>query len=95
MNFQSVDPDQRTLVSEALEHFWDYAYLGNHPLAELQCVRQLLASPTSSHLEKGRALSSLLRRAIQTLEPSAERQRRSDEVIYYQIWLIPKLSAGS
>jgi hypothetical protein len=63
------------LVADALEHLWDFSYLGKHPLAELQSVkRQTSGSSDSTHLDAGRALSDLLQAAIEDLKP-AKRQR--------------------
>lgn len=74
------------LVADALEHFWDYAYLGNHPLAELTCVTRALAAPTrATHLERGHALHYLLRRAIDATQVPASRRHSSHEAFYHPI----------
>lgn len=74
------------LVADALEHFWDYAYLGNHPLAELTCVTRALASPArATHLERGQALHYLLHRAIDATQVSSSRRRFSPEALYHPI----------
>lgn len=74
------------LVANALEHFWDYAYLGNHPLAQLACVENALASSSrATHLERGHALHYMLRRAIDATQVSCSRRLNSNEQLYYPI----------
>jgi hypothetical protein len=68
-------PEFDRLVADALEHLWDFSYLGKHPLAELQSVKSQIPLPNGlTHLDKGRALSDLLQSAIENLKP-AKRQR--------------------
>src|SRR5438045_8790240 len=55
------------LVEEALEHLWDYSYLGSHPLASLRLTRRYLANGKGheTHIDRGMAVSRLLQDAIQ------------------------------
>ena len=50
------------LVEEALEHLWDYSYLGAHPLASRPFTRSYLANGKGreTHIDRGMALSRLL-----------------------------------
>ena len=68
------------LVTDALEHLWDFSHLGNHPLAELESVkRQTSGSPDLTHLDAGRALSDLLQAAIEDLKPVKKQRKFSRE----------------
>src|SRR5713226_1446772 len=59
------------LVAEGLEHLWDFSYLGKHPLSQLSIVKQRLPQMLHhSHLDAGRAVSEILRHAIEALKPS-------------------------
>jgi hypothetical protein len=58
------------LVANALEHLWDYAYLGKHPLAELQSLKkQMHSNGKWSHVDMGRTLNETLRYAIERVVP--------------------------
>jgi hypothetical protein len=68
-------PEFDRLVGDALEHLWDFSYLGKHPLVELQSVKSQIPLPNGwTHLDRGRALSDLLQAAIEDLKP-VKRQR--------------------
>src|SRR3989442_764662 len=58
------------LVEEALEHLWDYSYLGSHPLASARLARSYLANGKGreTHIDRGMAVSRLLQDAIQKLK---------------------------
>jgi hypothetical protein len=90
LDVESVKFD--SLVADALEHLWDFSYLGNHALVELEIVkRQAVRSSDSTHLDEGRALSDLLQAAIEDLKP-AKRQRdisreRMFSTILYQAYV--------
>jgi hypothetical protein len=74
------------LVADALEHLWDYSYLGTHPLVELDGLREY-AHPTGkwSHVDQGRMLSEMLRNSIETLNSSNPQFGLSREKHYYSI----------
>jgi hypothetical protein len=84
-----TDLDKRKfeeLVADALEHFWDYAYLGAHPLAELESVKQrVFSSVRRNHVETGRALNGVLRDAIETLKSDEKCYGFSREKHYHTI----------
>lgn len=68
-------PEFDGMVADALEHLWDFSYLGSHPLAGLESVTRAVARAVDpSHLDRGRALCDLLVRAMDQLKPG-KRQR--------------------
>jgi hypothetical protein len=73
-------------VADALEHLWDYAYLGTHPLSELDCVQHRVQNGAKlNHVGVGRALSDTLQDAIKNLETSGCQNDHSRERHYYTI----------
>jgi GAF domain-containing protein len=66
----------RLHVEDALRHLHDYAYLGEHALANLHVVEQRLdlAAPVT-HLDRGRLLSELLIGVLEKLRPSGPRPK--------------------
>ena len=75
-----------SLVADALEHLWDFCYLGKHPLSKLKTVqRRLTQQANSSHLDKGRVVSEVLRTAIETIKPTEDQLNFSREKHYYTI----------
>ncbi len=73
-------------VADALEHLWDFSYLGKHPLAQLSIVkRRLLTKTAGSNLATGRTVSEVLRVAIETLKPTGDQLNFSREKHYYTI----------
>ena|SRR5437762_3171958 len=72
------------LVEEALEHLWDYSYLGAHPLASRPFTRSYLANGKGreTHIDRGMALSRLLQDAIQKLKALQLRKPSSEARLY-------------
>lgn len=61
------------LVELGLRNLHDYAYLGVSPLANLRLVERCLESAERSiytHIERGQAVSSVLREAVSQLKPA-------------------------
>ncbi|MBM4465593.1 MAG: GAF domain-containing protein [Chloroflexi bacterium] len=61
-----------SLVEDALRHLYDYAYLGEHQLAQLRIVQAHLDVKEDSfvtHLDRGRALQDVLTTALEKLKP--------------------------
>jgi GAF domain-containing protein len=62
-------------VEDALRHMHQFAYLGQHPVAQLQVVEQLAqenatkAGIAVTHVERGKALHQLLVQAVEKLRP--------------------------
>jgi hypothetical protein len=74
------------LVADALEHLWDYAYLGTHPLVELQSVkRQMPPNGKWSHVDMGRLLNGILQNAIEKIKPNNLDSDLSREKHYFLI----------
>lgn len=79
-------PEFDGLVADALEHLWDFSYLGSHPLARLESVTRIAArSVKPSHLDQGRALNDLLVKAIDQLKPGKRQRDISRERMF---WII-------
>ena len=72
------------LVEEALEHLWDYSYLGSHPLASSGLTRSYLANGKGreTHIDRGLAVSRMLQDAIQKLKALQARKPSSEARLY-------------
>lgn len=77
-----------SLIEDALRHLHDYSYLGLHPLAQLQLVKQTqICSRTpnlNTHLEAGRTLHTLLVDVIGQLCPAG--QLPNGAVVPQRVW---------
>lgn len=78
---QDMDEEHKTaLVEDALRHLYDFAYLGEHALANLQIVNVYIPQATTvdneatalgpTHLDQGKGLHALLVYALQQLRPA-------------------------
>ncbi|MBI1879418.1 MAG: hypothetical protein HYR94_14570 [Chloroflexi bacterium] len=56
-------------VEHALRNLADYAYLGEHPLAQMKLVTSRLPTGATTHLDRGKLVYSVLAEAIETLRP--------------------------
>jgi len=56
-------------VEDALRHMADYAYLGDHTLAQFKLVRSKVTVDAITHLDLGKAAYSALAEAIEKLRP--------------------------
>jgi len=56
-------------VEDAMQNLFDYAYLGNCPLADLRQVNALLSVTPLTHLDKGKAVYQVVNTAIEKLRP--------------------------
>jgi hypothetical protein len=56
-------------VEKGLRHLADYAYLGQSPLANMKLVKSRLPDGPITHLERGKAVYSLLVEAVEKLRP--------------------------
>jgi hypothetical protein len=66
------------LVEDALRHLHDYSFLGTHPLSELNVVGEHLRIESGhaiTHLDRGKALQSLLVAVIDKLKPYSPRPK--------------------
>lgn len=83
-SFSIQDQEMETLVADALNHLWDIAYLGMHPLAQMSSVQHRTARlKNKTHLDDGRALNQILQDAIAQLKPNGATHGRSNEERYY------------
>jgi len=61
-----------SLVEDALRHLYDYAYLGEHKLAQLRIVESHLDVQEDTfvtHLDRGKALQEVVTTALEKLKP--------------------------
>jgi hypothetical protein len=74
-------------LADALEHMYDYSYLGTHPLAHLNVVDRFVIHDQSplTHVDRGRAVSRLLQAAIAELARTGEPSNVGRESRYYAI----------
>lgn len=77
----------RTQVEDALRHLYDYAYLGQHDLAQLRAIeRRLDKTAPVTHLDRGRLLSELLIDVLEKLRPVGPQPKElSQEWVQYTI----------
>jgi hypothetical protein len=85
-----LDEERMTsLTEDALRHLDDYAYLGEHPFAKLEVVNHYLPvhegpqtmGPNGAgvtHLDRGKALHSVLVQAVQQLRPAGNEPHGSE-----------------
>ncbi len=79
--------DVEKLVPDAVEHLYDYSYLGTHPLAHLRVVATMTTHDHMplTHVDRGRALSKALQAAIAELKPDDEPANGRRETRFYTL----------
>jgi len=81
-------PEFMSLIADALEHIWDFSYLGKHPLTKLNTVIEQMPRKTRiSHIDYGRALGEVLQAAIESIKPADKKKHWSWEARYYAVLL--------
>jgi hypothetical protein len=70
---QPANQDSIKRVESALRNLSNYAYLGEHPMAEWKLVQQRLPAGASTYLDRGKVLCQVLSEAIEKLRPAAGR----------------------
>ena len=60
------------MVDLALRNLFDYAYLADSPLAELDIVRRQLAGEKKTHIERGKIVHAVMLQALDKLCPGPE-----------------------
>ncbi|HET9907277.1 MAG TPA: hypothetical protein VFQ23_11565 [Anaerolineales bacterium] len=60
------------VVENALRNLFDYAYLADTPMAEMELVRARLAAGKKTHLERGKTVQAVLLEALEHMRPSSE-----------------------
>jgi hypothetical protein len=79
-------PDLEKQVADALEHLWEFSYLGKSTLAKLDTVKRSLPQKRNwSHVDLGSALSGILQAAIEDLKVMEEYLGFSREALYHPI----------
>ncbi len=75
------------LIEDALEHLWDFSYLGIHALASLTILQRNLPKGRilTTHLDRGKALHRLLRNAVSKLKLKPSHKRLSKEAMGYAV----------
>lgn len=67
-----TDKEFAAWVEDGLRRLYDFTYLGEHPLAQLQVVSWRLANGTDAfvtHIDRGKALNEILLQALHKLRP--------------------------
>ena len=65
-------------VEDALQNVYDFAYLGDSPLANLEQIRASLAEgPAATHLDRGKAVYHVISCAVEKLCPGGSLPRGS------------------
>ena len=59
-------------MEDALRNLFDYAYLADTPLADMQLVRKELAAGQKTHLERGKTVYAVIVEALEHLRPVGE-----------------------
>ena len=60
------------VVENALRNLFDYAYLADTPMAEMELVRARLAGGKKTHLERGKTVQAILLEALEQMRPGSE-----------------------
>lgn len=60
------------VVENALRNLFDYAYLADTPLAEMELVRQKTAGAKKTHLERGKTVQAVILEALEQMKPAGE-----------------------
>jgi hypothetical protein len=60
------------VVENALRNLFDYAYLADTSLAEMELVRVRMAGGTKTHLERGKTVQAVLLESLEQMRPSRE-----------------------
>lgn len=79
--------DVEKFAPDAVEHLYDFSYLGTHPLAALRIVAaaNIHDHTPSTHIDRGRALSKVLQVAIDELSPTGEPANVSRESRFFAL----------
>ncbi len=62
-------------VEDALRNLANYAYLGDHPLAQLKLVKSRVPAGGITHLDRGKAVFNLFTEVIEKLRPEGQLPR--------------------
>ena len=62
-------------VENALRNIFDYAYLGDLPLAHLRLIETRLSSGEVTHVDRGKVVNRVLVEAVEKLHPDTDKPR--------------------
>ena len=60
------------MVENALRNLFDYAYLADTPLAEMELVRERSAGEKKTHLERGKTVQAIVLEALEQMRPAGD-----------------------
>ena len=60
------------VVENALRNLFDYAYLADTPIAEMELVRARIAAGKKTHLERGKIVQAILLEALEQMRPGSD-----------------------
>jgi hypothetical protein len=60
------------VIENALRNLFDYAYLADTPIAEMELVRQRVAAGKKTHLERGKTVQAVVLEALEQLRPAGD-----------------------
>lgn len=60
------------VVENALRNLFDYAYLADTPMAEMELVRTRMAGGKKTHLERGKTVQAILLEALEQMRPGGD-----------------------
>lgn len=60
------------VVESALRNLFDYAYLADTPMAEMELVRTRLAGGKRTHLERGKTVQAIMLEALEQMRPGGD-----------------------
>lgn len=60
------------MVENALRNLFDYAYLADTPLAEMELVQERIAGEKKTHLERGKTVQAIVLEALEQMRPAGD-----------------------
>jgi hypothetical protein len=60
------------VMENALRNLFDYSYLADTPVAEMELVRQRVAGGKKTHLERGKTVQAVVLEALEQLRPAGD-----------------------
>lgn len=60
------------VMENALRNLFDYSYLADTPVAEMELVRQRVAGGKKTHLERGKTVQAVVLEALEQLKPAGD-----------------------
>ncbi len=60
------------IVENALRNLFDYEYLADTPLADMELVRKRLAGEKITYIERGKTIQAVMLEALDQLKPVGE-----------------------